>query len=73
MSPEEQRERHELDWVTINYHLQSLNGRDVNANDIDYIRYLDRPTAWDAAAFQTAVTRAVSRVAVTSLDNLPKH
>ncbi|HVZ18442.1 MAG TPA: hypothetical protein VG897_15085 [Terriglobales bacterium] len=71
-SEPEQRERRELDWVRIDYHLLSVNSDDLSVSDIDEIRYAERPSAWDAMAFESTVSRAVTRVAVASLGKLPK-
>jgi hypothetical protein len=73
MSPEEERERRELGWVRVDYKLQSLKGDGVNVSDIDIVRYLDYPTSWDAAAFETTVFRTVTRVTNSTLGKLPKR
>jgi hypothetical protein len=66
------RERQELDWVRIDYRLSSLNDDSVDASDMDHVRYGEIPTSWDALAFETTVSRSVTRVAVASLGKLPK-
>lgn len=72
ISPAKERERHELDWVRIDYRLRSLHDNALDVDGIDRVRFLEYPSAWDANAFETTVIRAVTRVAVASLDNLPK-
>jgi hypothetical protein len=72
ISPEEERERRELGWVRIDYRLKSVGESEFNESDTDYVRFLDYPTAWDASAFETTVFRSVTRVALASVDKLPK-
>jgi len=71
--PVEESERRELQFVRIDYRLRSLNSKELDVSDTDRVRYLEYPSTWDAAAFQTAVERATTRVAVASLNNLPKN
>jgi hypothetical protein len=72
ISPDEARERRELQWVRIDYHLQSLKDDDVDVQDIDHVRYAEYPSGWNNMSFQTTVIHAVNRVAVFTLNNLPK-
>lgn len=72
MSPEEERDRHELESVRIHYQLRSLIGNGVHASDTESVRYLDYSGTWDATAFETAVFRAVTRTANTSLKLIKK-
>jgi hypothetical protein len=73
IGPDERRERQELAWVGINYHLLSLNNDDVDVQDLDHVRYAEYPSGWNNTAFQTSVIRAVTRVAVSAVNtNLPK-
>jgi len=73
ISPDEARERQELGWVRIDYHLQSLKDDDVDVQDIDHVRYAEYPSGWNNTSFQTSVIHAVTRVAVFTLhNNLPK-
>lgn len=73
ISPDERRERQELGWVGIDYHLLSLNNDDVDVQDLDHVRYAEYPSGWNNMSFQTSVIRAVTRVALTTLhNNLPK-
>jgi hypothetical protein len=72
ISPEEERERRELQWVRIDYRLQSLKGEGLNEEGIDHVRHAEYPSGWNSSAFETTVIRAVTRVAVASLDKLPK-
>ena len=62
-----------MGWVRVDYKLQSLKGDGVNVSDIDIVRYLDYPTSWDAAAFETTVFRTVARVTNSTLGKLPKR
>ncbi len=73
MSPEDARERSELAWVWIAYRLQSLKGNGLDVKDRDYIHYGEYPIGWDAMAFESTVIRATSRVAVETLNSLPKN
>jgi len=66
------REKQELMWVRMDYRLVSVKNDDVDVSGTDQVRYGEIPSAWDAMAFETTVSRAVTRVAVTSLAKLPK-
>ncbi|MGC2194708.1 MAG: hypothetical protein WA628_08530 [Terriglobales bacterium] len=72
ISPEEERSRRELQWVRIDYRLQSLEGEGLNEEGIDHVLYAEYPSGWNSSAFETTVIRAVTRVAVATLDNLPR-
>jgi len=72
ISPEEERERRELGWVRIDYRLKSLGESGFNESDSDYVRFLDYPTSWDASGFETTVFRSVTRVALATVDKLPR-
>lgn len=72
MSPKEENERRELGWVRIDYRLEPLTDDGVAVTDMDYVRYLDYPSSWDALAFETTIFRTVSRVALSMLSKLPK-
>jgi hypothetical protein len=71
MSPQEENERRELGWVRVDYKFTPLTDEGGGVTDMDYVRYLDYPTGWDASAFETTIFRTVSRVAVSTLSNLP--
>lgn len=73
MSPEEERDRRELGSVRVEYHLRSLTEGGFNLAEADSVRPVDYPSAWDASAFETTVSRAVTRVAVASVGKLPKQ
>jgi hypothetical protein len=73
ISPEEERERRELDWVRVDYRLRSLKNDDLDIADIDHVRYADIPSGWNPTAFETTVFRTVTRVAVSTLNKLPKR
>ena len=72
-TPEEERDRQQLDALRINYRLRSLANKELDVDDSDFVRYLEYPSMWDPAAFETAVDRAATRVAEASLENLPKR
>jgi hypothetical protein len=72
-TPETERDLQQLQALQIKYRLQSLNDRELDVNDSEYVHQLDYPSIWDAAAFETAVDGAASRVAANSLKHLPKN
>lgn len=72
VSPEERREREELSWVVVNYRLRSLNHDDLDISDIDHVRYADLPIGWDPSSFETTIFRTVTRVAIWTVNQLPK-
>ena len=72
-TPEAERDLQQLQALQIKYRLQSLNDRELDVNDSEYVHQLDYPSIWDAAAFETAADRAASRVAANSLKHLPKN
>lgn len=44
----------------------------MNEEGIDHVLYAEYPSGWNSSAFESTVIRAVTRVAVASLDKLPK-
>jgi len=72
ISPEEERERRELQWVRIDYRLQSLQGDGLSEDGMDHVLYTEYPSGWNNTAFETTLMRSVTRVAVATLDKLPK-
>ena len=69
----DERERRELDWVRIEYRVLSVKNDDVDVSDTDHVRYGEKPTGWDAMAYETTVSRAVTRVAGAALSKIPKN
>ena len=75
---EEERDRRELASLRVEYHLRSLAQKptgepEFNLAEADSIRPADYSTAWDASAYETTVSRAVTRVALASMNKLPKQ
>lgn len=72
VSPEERRQREELSWVVVNYRLRSLQNDDFDISDLDHVRYADLPIGWDPSSFETTIFRTVTRVAIWTVNQLPK-
>lgn len=78
ISSEEERDRRELGSVHVEYHLRSLAEKSpgepkFQVVEPDSVRPVDCPSAWDASAFETTVSRSVTRVAIASVGKLPKQ
>jgi hypothetical protein len=76
--PDEERDRRELGSVRVEYHLRSLAQKstgepEFNLAEAESIRPADYSTGWDASAFETTVSRTVTRVALASMSKLPKQ